>query len=136
VRAEEYENALDGVKWPLDWLVKANPDAQTFYCQVWRRRRRRRRRREGEEEEEEEEELLVLVMVLVVIACSYVIKDSSIKSSSSSYYYYDYHHYYYYYHYYCRCYRWVMRMPITTIGVLRNWNRLAAHPISVMGRSQ
>ena len=32
--AEELQNALDGVKWPLDWLVKANPDPGTFFCQL------------------------------------------------------------------------------------------------------
>ena len=32
--AGELDNALNGVKWALDWLVKANPDPDTFYCQV------------------------------------------------------------------------------------------------------
>ena len=32
--AGELQNALDGVKWPLDWLLKASPDPGTFYCQV------------------------------------------------------------------------------------------------------
>ena len=30
----ELENALDGVKWALDFFIKANPDPDTFYCQV------------------------------------------------------------------------------------------------------
>ena len=30
----QYATALDGVKWPLDWLVKAHPSADTFYAQV------------------------------------------------------------------------------------------------------
>ena len=33
-KAGELHNALDGVKWPLDWLIKAHPDPDTFYCQV------------------------------------------------------------------------------------------------------
>jgi len=30
----QYDNALDGVRWPMDWLMKANPDDNTFIAQV------------------------------------------------------------------------------------------------------
>ena len=32
--AGELDRARDGVRWPLNWLMKANPDPATFYCQV------------------------------------------------------------------------------------------------------
>jgi len=35
--AGEMDHALSGVKWALDWLIKAHPDPDTFYCQVMRR---------------------------------------------------------------------------------------------------
>jgi len=30
----EMDNALNGVKWALDLFVKANPNPDTYYCQV------------------------------------------------------------------------------------------------------
>lgn len=30
----ELGHALEGVRWPLDWLMKAHPENNTFYCQA------------------------------------------------------------------------------------------------------
>lgn len=33
-QAGELDHALEGIKWPLDFLMKAHPDENTFYVQV------------------------------------------------------------------------------------------------------